>query len=317
MNYIKLLSKICNYKKILYSGKGDTMMRFKTKPEISIIIPTYNRRELLKKTIESIKNQKIDKSIFEIIVVDDGSNDNTYELISEYLDKINIKYFYQPDKGYRVAKARNTGIKKSAGKICLFIDSGVILSDDCVNEHLHIYRQNNNLAVIGYVCGFYSAEDKRRELRNKIENLSDDKILEEIKQKDNKYFIDIRENHYKKFNYNMMSMPAPWIFFWTCHVSVSKNSLLQVGLFDEYFRTWGAEDIELGFRLFEHNVDFILNRNAYSFHYPHEHSLYNKKASYYKNLAYILKKHKHSDVINLLKNNDIMDLNYILLKAKL
>ncbi|HEX9061770.1 MAG TPA: glycosyltransferase family A protein, partial [Clostridia bacterium] len=121
----------------------------------SIIIPTYNRSELLKYTIDSILDQSIDSRLLQVIVVDDGSSDDTKEVIKPYFSKVNFKYFYQEDKGYRVAKARNTGILNADAPICIFVDSSVILGKYAVSEHLKIHQNSKNpCAVIGYVYGF-------------------------------------------------------------------------------------------------------------------------------------------------------------------
>ncbi|RKY26862.1 MAG: glycosyltransferase family 2 protein [Candidatus Omnitrophota bacterium] len=84
----------------------------------SIIIPSYNRKYLLKIAIESVLEQTFKD--FELIIVDDGSTDKTKELVETYKDK-RIKYFYQENKG--PASARNLGIKNSSGEYICFLDS--------------------------------------------------------------------------------------------------------------------------------------------------------------------------------------------------
>ncbi len=85
---------------------------------ISVIIPTYNRRCLLKKTIESVLSQTF--SDFELLIVDDGSSDGTREEYSNSTDR-RLKYFFQKNKG--PAAARNLGIKKAEGGLIAFVDS--------------------------------------------------------------------------------------------------------------------------------------------------------------------------------------------------
>ena len=92
---------------------------------VSIIIPTYNREKIIAKALESALNQTY--SEIEVIVVDDGSTDNTKSLIEKYIkvygDK--LKYFYKENSG--VSAARNVGIKVSKGEYISFLDS-----DDCI-----------------------------------------------------------------------------------------------------------------------------------------------------------------------------------------
>lgn len=84
---------------------------------MSVIIPTFNRAQWLVKAIDSVLKQTY--SNFELLVVDDGSTDETYHVVSPYQNQ--VKYFKQPNKG--VAAARNFGIKNSCGRLLAFLDS--------------------------------------------------------------------------------------------------------------------------------------------------------------------------------------------------
>ncbi|MEW5908855.1 MAG: glycosyltransferase [Thermodesulfobacteriota bacterium] len=86
-------------------------------PLVSVVIPTYNRGWILREAIESVLSQ--DFKDFELIVVDDGSTDNTSDILSEYGDRIRV--LFQRNSG--VSAARNTGIKKGAGTYIAFLDS--------------------------------------------------------------------------------------------------------------------------------------------------------------------------------------------------
>lgn len=91
-------------------------------PKISVVIPSYNRANLIAETIQSVLDQTFQD--FEIIVVDDGSSDNTREVISRFP----ARYFYQKNRG--LPAARNTGIRLSLGEYIAFLDS-----DDLLLEH--------------------------------------------------------------------------------------------------------------------------------------------------------------------------------------
>jgi len=87
-------------------------------PFFSIVIPTFNRSALLRIAVESILGQNFED--FEIIIYDDGSEDNTSAMITAFNDQ-RIKYFYQENKG--VSAARNAAIKKCCGEFVAFLDS--------------------------------------------------------------------------------------------------------------------------------------------------------------------------------------------------
>jgi len=88
-------------------------------PLVSVVIPTYNRAERLKRALESVFNQTF--TDFEIIVVDDGSQDNTEEIIKNMQDP-RIRFIKHP-RNLGVSAARNTGIKASKGRYIAFLDS--------------------------------------------------------------------------------------------------------------------------------------------------------------------------------------------------
>lgn len=93
-------------------------------PFFSIVIPSYNRAELLPETIDSILEQEF--TDFELIIIDDGSKDNTGEVIQKkYADEIRLQYIWT-ENGER-GLARNNGFRKSSGEYVLFFDS-----DDCM-----------------------------------------------------------------------------------------------------------------------------------------------------------------------------------------
>lgn len=125
-----------------------------TMTTVSIIIPAYNSARFLPEAIESVLAQTYKD--YEIIVVDDGSTDNTKEVLKPYLDK--IKYVYQENRG--AASARNTGIKHSQGEYIAFLDA----DDVWLPEKLHIqadYLDNNQEIAMVYSQSLWMSEDGR------------------------------------------------------------------------------------------------------------------------------------------------------------
>jgi len=105
---------------------------------ISVIIPTYNRAHLIKRSVESVLNQTY-KNI-ELIIVDDGSTDNTKEVIDSINDK-RIVYVKQENQG--ASAARNKGIDLANGKYIAFQDSDDVWHLDKLEKQVHILKQNN------------------------------------------------------------------------------------------------------------------------------------------------------------------------------
>ncbi len=123
----------------------------------SVIIPTYNRVVYLKKAVNSVLNQNFKD--YELIVVDDGSEDSTAELIENYpAEKIN--YIRQENKG--VSAARNMGIRNSRGEYVAFLDSDDWWLKDKLKETDRAIRENP---------GYYIYHTRERWFRNgKIHN---------------------------------------------------------------------------------------------------------------------------------------------------
>ena len=95
--------------------------------KISVIVPVYNVKEYIDETIKSIYNQTLKD--FELILIDDGSTDGTYEMLKEYESKHNnIKLIKQENSG--PSKARNVGLKEAEGEYIIFVDSDDLLPTD-------------------------------------------------------------------------------------------------------------------------------------------------------------------------------------------
>ncbi|MEO7261306.1 MAG: glycosyltransferase [Jatrophihabitantaceae bacterium] len=234
----------------------------------SVVIPTYNRAELLRRTLDSLVGQDLPGSAFEVLVVDDGSSDHTAQLVESYRDRLDVRYFFQPDEGWRVAQARNVGIAHATGEVCVFVDSGVVLHSGCLRAHVASQqRASGPVAVCGYVYGWGREGSEAQEMIQTLDFDDPDASIELMRQSGR--WADVREAFYARHGDDFGRLPAPWIVYWTCNVSAPTDRLRAVGGFDEQIRSWGGEDIDLGYRLYRDGVQFALDRSASSIHYPH------------------------------------------------
>lgn len=111
---------------------------------ISVIVPTYNRADLISETIESILNQTYKN--FELIIVDDGSTDNTEEVIRKFKDS-RIKYI-KTDNWGGPARPRNTGIKKAKGEYIAFCDDDDIWLPEKLEKQIRVFQISNETAML-------------------------------------------------------------------------------------------------------------------------------------------------------------------------
>lgn len=267
--------------------------------DISIIIPTYNRSELLEATLQTLVQQTFPKSCFEVIVADDGSSDNTREVVERFIDILSIQYCFQDDLGFRAAAARNMGIKRANAPICVFLDTGMLVAPNFVEAHLQAHqKQPGATAVVGYAYGFGVEEQDRQQLIDHIDIMNMKATIESLKSKG--VLSDIRESKfYQLYGDNLSEQPAPWVLYWTCNVSFSTDALRNIQGFDEEFRSWGLEDIELAYRLFQSGATFVLAREAEAVHYPHERNDAENERTDFENKQYFHRKY-HNQVSELL-----------------
>ena len=115
--------------------------------DISVIIPVYNGEKYIRKCLDSVINQT--KKEIEIVVVNDGSTDNTESIIKEYKDK-RIKYFKNTNHG--IGYSRNFGVSKSSGKYIMFLDSDdYIDKDECKLLYEKCLEDDLDISI----CDFY------------------------------------------------------------------------------------------------------------------------------------------------------------------
>ncbi|MBD2433151.1 MULTISPECIES: glycosyltransferase family 2 protein [Fischerella] len=123
-------------------------------PEISVILCTYNRAKYLNNCIDSVINQTFTN--WELIVVDDGSQDNTFEIVNLYLQKFqNIRYLKHQNR--KLAYSKNVGIQASFGKYITFIDSDDTYQPNHLESRLQFMQANPEIDLIQ--GGFASDEE--------------------------------------------------------------------------------------------------------------------------------------------------------------
>ncbi len=240
------------------------------KVKCSVVVPTYNRVELLRHTLDSLTGQDLPVDEFEVLVVDDGSGDATAELVPHYEDRINVRYFFQEDQGWRVAKARNVGIANAKGDICVFVDSGVLLHSGALRAHVEAHAGETPVAVCGYVYCF-NIDNEDAELINAEIDFDDPSATIDTLRRERRW-LDVREEFYRRYTDDFGDIPAPWLAYWTCNASARTAQLRAVGMFDEAFRTWGSEDVDLAYRLHRDGARVVLARDAAAIHAPHHKS---------------------------------------------
>lgn len=216
-------------------------------PQISVVIPTYNRARNLRFCLEALTTQT--HSAFEVIVCDDGSQDHTREVVADFRERLNLRYRWQEDRGFRAAEARNLGIRLARGKYVVFLDSDVVVGPEFLVCHQQALEAHPQSAVNAYVYRMQAEIDDDLGLppaeyiprhRDILKPDSRDRyhLFERGTPIEETYFLDS----------NAMSM--------------RRKDLDKIGFFDGSFVGWGHEDTELGYRLAQYGMTLVLIKDA-------------------------------------------------------
>jgi glycosyltransferase involved in cell wall biosynthesis len=164
---------------------------------------------MLLKALDALFHQTLPVDDYEVVLIDDGSSDGTRAAVEALQPPCKFTYAYQDNSG--LAKGRNHGIRKASGDVILFMDDDTVAHPDLLKEHVEWHEKYPRHVIRGWVN---HTEDVTQQTRPKFT------------------MADISTS-----------------FFWTSNVSVSRQALLDAGLFDEAFKEYGWEDLELGMRL--------------------------------------------------------------------
>jgi glycosyltransferase involved in cell wall biosynthesis len=207
-------------------------------PEISVVIPTYNRLDTLAHVIPTLLAQNLPHEQFELLVCDSNSTDGT----AEYLAQVGAEYpnvHHLPGSYSGRAAARNAGIAAARGDIVAFNDSDILASPDLLSRHLFRHRERRGIAVVGWEVQVRDLDDYARK----------------------------RDRPGERGRLHPPSRKRlSWLYFLTGNASVRREDLIRAGAFDETFTGYGHEDLELGYRLEKSGLEIVYEPRAISYH---------------------------------------------------
>jgi glycosyltransferase involved in cell wall biosynthesis len=213
--------------------------------KLSVVIATHNRKDSLLRLLTALGRQTLDPRRFEVIVVNDGSEDGTYEALAVVAVPYSLRVIHQANQGPAVA--RQNGTLKATGGILLFLDDDMDPCPKLLFEHLQLHEKDKETVVLGHI----KAPPPSFPRPNFV--CYEERFLARL-------YADIQKR----------ALKPSWKDFYTGNVSIPRKLFLEVGGFDVTMQR--SEDIELGCRLSARNVNFCFAPEAETIHYSHHRS---------------------------------------------
>ncbi len=226
--------------------------------KISVIVTTYNWKEALAITLESIKNQTLLPD--EVIVADDGSREDTKVLIESYQANYptSLVHSWQEDSGFRLAASRNKAIAKAKGDYLIIVDGDLYLPSGFVKSHFEAARDNcfvqGGRVLLGPIIS-----------KKVIENACRPNFFSsDIRNRHNMLNSNVLSRLFTKIKNNDKSTRG-------CNFALWKKDAISVNGYNEDFEGWGREDSEMVIRLLNSGLDRIyLKFKAVGYHIYHK-----------------------------------------------
>jgi GT2 family glycosyltransferase/lipopolysaccharide biosynthesis regulator YciM len=194
---------------------------------ISVVIPTYNRKSQLDRCLQMLLRQSLESNRFEVIVVDDGSDDGTQNKFETAMFPFTYQYIKQENKG--PGSARNTGVKYAKSDLILFLGDDTYAAPDLLIKHVnhHRYFSGENEVLLGHI-----------------------EWAHDLAVSPFMHFITGPKGAQFAFGSISDEENVDYLYFYTSNISIKKQFLcLEQPIFDENFRYAAFEDIDLGLRL--------------------------------------------------------------------
>ncbi len=206
--------------------------------EISVIVPTFNNRDVLRRTIEALQQQTLPQDAYEIVVADDGSTDGTAEMVQAVRGRAPIRYVSQRNGGR--AAARNLGVRAARGRILVFVDSDLWAAPTLLAAHHRHYPPGT----------------RRRGVQGRSVTHPASRVTPFMRVKETTPDLTFRRRR------NLSPFHVT-----TRNCSFLREDVEEAGGFDEEFGGYGWEDIELAIRMRRRGVVFEYEPEALGYHY--------------------------------------------------
>lgn len=236
---------------------------------ISVIVPACDRFDILRVVVNRLIRQSYPKDKYEILVVDDGSEQDLKTKLVDLVDlapkRLRIIRLEGSDQTFRAGQARQAGVDAARFEIVAFLDADVAVDQDFLWHIAYCHKRDPSTVVLGYLSG-YNLHDlgyiHTIEQVEKCSALTGD-VLPVIPDRS-------REAALRQCLDDIHALDEPWKLAYTGNLSVSKMLLEKAGGFSTDFSGWGFEDVDLGLRLHQSGAFWVMSRWALGYHITEE-----------------------------------------------
>lgn len=241
---------------------------------VSVVIPVYNRKEKLAKTIAALTHQTYPHDLIEIVIADDGSSDHPEVLLDIFSSSFSMRYIRQDDDGYRLSEIRNKGVAASSHEQIIILDCDMLPLPSLVESYMKYAHISKKAVLIGgrrYVnTDNVTYEDIFLDINSAASLPSVRTDTGQVPTNGLPPSEDWRYKIYRATN-NLKDSKYPFRAFCGGNVCFNKHLIDTVGGFDEDFTAWGAEDTEFGYRVYNHGFWLIPVEDAGALHQEPPH----------------------------------------------
>ena len=238
----------------------------KPNAHVSVVIPVYNRIEMLRRTIGMLTHSTYPLELIEVVIADDGSSDNPEQLVNEFSQFFEVNYVKQIDEGYQLSRVRNLGIRSARHDYIIILDCDMAPVPSLVEDQMKWMTLNRKVITLGH-RRYVDANDI--EVSSVMESpqcmLELPSVVTKNKVMGNSPAADWREPIYEKSNL-LKESTEPFRFSSCGNVGFHRSVMEKAGWFDEKFTAWGSEDNEWGYRVMNQGFWFIPVLSAIGLH---------------------------------------------------
>ena len=218
--------------------------------DLTVVIPTYNRQQLLRAAVSSLRQQSYPADRYEVLIISDGSTDGTDEEYKAPLASPVTRLIRQEVEGFGLSAARNLGAREAQGRLVMFFDDDMVADKMLVEAHAKAHEGfDDDVAICGQV--------------KLAPDLPDTQFCRLILGDVCRLFADdADESRFLSYH-----MALSW------QTSFKRTALERVHGYDETFRCYGWEDIEFSYRASQQGLRFFYEAGAISYHNDQRNTL--------------------------------------------